>query len=131
VTAGNRGKRPQREEAAIAALLSESTIALAAAKAGISESTMLRWLADPSFQARYRASRRQVVEQAVAQLQRGTSEAVETLKRNFTSGVPAAEIAAAKAVLDFSIKAIELTDLVERVDALEQAATLVPGRNER
>jgi hypothetical protein len=94
----------------------------AAAKVGVSESTMLRWLADPTFQTRYRAARRRVVEQAVAQLQQGTTEAVETLRRNLTCTIPAAEIAAAKAVLDFSLKAIELTDLAERVEQLEQAA---------
>jgi hypothetical protein len=94
----------------------------AATKASISESTMLRWLADPAFQARYRAARRAVVETAVAGLQQATGEAVETLRRNLKCSIPAAEISAAKAVLDFSLKAIELTDLAERVEQLEQAA---------
>jgi hypothetical protein len=115
-------KRSRLEDQALAALLSEPTMQQAATKAGVSESTMLRWLADPPFQARYRAARRQVVEQAVAQLQQGTSEAVEALRRNLKCAIPAAEIAAAKAVLDFSLKAVELVDLVERVEQLEQAA---------
>jgi hypothetical protein len=81
-----------------------------------------------SFQARYRAARRQVVEQAIAQLQQGTSEAVAALRRNLACGVPAAEIAAAKAVIDYSVKAIELTDLAERVEQLEQAAAATAER---
>ena len=116
------GKREQLEDRALAALLSEPTIAQAAAKADISESTMLRWLADPSFKARYRDARRQVVELAVTNLQQATSDAVEALTRNLTCGVPASEIAAAKAVLDFAVKGVELVDLSERVEQLERAA---------
>jgi hypothetical protein len=36
--------------------------------------------------------------------------------------VPAAEISAAKSIMDFSLKAVELVDLAERVEQLEQAA---------
>jgi hypothetical protein len=122
---GRGSRRARLEDLALAALLSEPTMQQAASKAGVSESTMLRWLADPSFQARYRAARRQVVEQAVAQLQQGTSEAVETLRRNLKCGLPASEIAAAKAILDFAVKGVELVDLAVRVDALEQAADTV------
>lgn len=122
MTAGHGSRRPQREDAALAALLSEPTIAEAASKAGIGESTLLRWMAEPSFRARYRAARRQVVEQAISQLQQGTSEAVAALRRNLGCGVPASEIAAARAMIDISVKAIELTDLAERIETLEQAA---------
>jgi hypothetical protein len=129
--AGHGQKRDRHEESAILALLSEPTIVAAAAKAGVSERTLLRWLAESTFQARYRAARRQVVEQAIAQLQRGTSEAVDALRRNLACGVPAAEIAAAKAVIDYSVKAIELTDLAERVEQLEQAAARAEERKGR
>jgi hypothetical protein len=131
VTAGNGGRRSQREDAVLAALLSEPTIAQAATKAGISESTVLRWLAEPSFRARYREARRQVVEMAVCQLQTATSDAVGTLTRNLTCGVPASEIAAAKAVLDFAVKGVELVDLAERVEQLEQATAPAEERRER
>src|SRR5215207_9913631 len=103
MTVSQRGKRPRHEEAALAALLSEPTIAAAAAKADIGESTLLRWLAEPAFKARYRDARRQVVELAVTGLQQATSEAVESLTRNLTCGVPASEIAAAKAIIDFAV----------------------------
>ena len=104
---------------------------MAAAKAGIGESTLLRWLQAPEFKARYRDARRQVVEHAVCALQRATSTAVATLERNLTCGVPAAEISAAKAVLDFAVKGVELVDLAERVEQLEQAAavTKTKGRS--
>src|SRR4051812_36032813 len=103
-TRGHGSKRPHKEEAALAALLSEPTIEAAATKAGISESTLLRWMAEPAFKATYRDARRQVVELAVTGLQQATSEAVTALRRNMTCGLPPAEIAAAKAVLDFAVK---------------------------
>src|SRR5215213_1130733 len=119
---GHGEKRSRREESAIAALLACPTIEAAAQQAGVGESTLRGWLRDPAFQQRYRAARRQVVEQSIAQLQQGTTEAVAALRRNLTCGLPAAEIAAAKAVMDYSVKAIELVDLAERVEQLEQAA---------
>jgi hypothetical protein len=120
--AGHGSKRAQQEDAALAALLSEPTIADAATRAGISEATLYRWLADRDFRARHRDARRQVVEHAVCALQRATSTAVATLERNLICAAPAAEISAAKAVLDFAIKGIELVDLSERIQALEQAS---------
>ncbi len=122
VSAGHGEKRSRREEAAIAALLAEPTIDAAARQAGIAESTLRGWLRDPDFQRRYRDARRQVVEQAITAIQRATGEAVEALRRNLTCGVPAAEIAAAKAIMDQAVKGVELVDLAERVGALEQAA---------
>ncbi len=88
---------------------------------GVSESSLLRWLRDPAFRAEYRAARRAVVEQAVSGLQHATSEAVAALRRNLTCGMPTVEISAAKAVLDFAVKGVELIDLAERVEMLEQA----------
>ena len=89
---------------------------------------MLRWIAEPSFKARYRDARRQVVELAVANLQQATGDAVETLARTLKCGVPASEIAAAKAVIDFAVKGVELVDLAERVESLEQASELAADR---
>jgi hypothetical protein len=36
--------------------------------------------------------------------------------------VPASEISAAKSIMDFSLKAVELEDLAERVETLERAS---------
>ena len=121
MTAGHGSKRPQREDAAVGALLSEPTIAEAATKAGVSESTLLRWLADPAFKARYREGRHQVVEQAVSALQRAAMKAVDALERNLACGAPPSEIAAARAVLDQAFRGLELSDLAERIEQLEQS----------
>ncbi len=72
-----RAKMNRKAEALIAALRTERTQVLAAAKAGISEATAQRWLRDPRFQAAYRHARRLIVESAVGKLQRTASKAVD------------------------------------------------------
>ena len=120
VSALKGSKRQRQEEVAISALLSETTITEAATKVGINESTLRRWLAEPAFQSRYREARRQVVEQAVSALQRAAGKSVEALQRNLTCGVPTAEIAAAKAILDQAFRGMEVLDLAARIEQLER-----------
>ena len=122
MTARAGGKRLRREAAAIAALLAEPTVEAAAKRAGISESTLLRWLQDAAFSAEYRAARRAVVEGAIGRLQQTATQVVDALARNLRCGIPAVEVGAAKAVLDQAMRGLELLDLAERVAALEQAA---------
>ena len=55
MTVGHGQKRERLEDRALAALLSEPTIAQAATTAGVSESTLLRWLAEPVFKSRCRS----------------------------------------------------------------------------
>jgi len=119
---GHGEKLSRKQEAAIVALMSCPTIAEAASKVGIGEATLWRWMQRPAFQRCYRAARGRVVEAAIGTLQQATTEAVAALQRNLTSGVPSVEVQAAKAILDQSTKAIELMDLVERVEYLEQAS---------
>ena len=126
-SAGHGSKRSRHEDAAIAALLACSTIDAAAEQAGIAGSTLRGWLGDPEFKARYRAARRQVVEAAIGRLQTVTTKAVDALDRNLSCGIPAVEVGAAKSILDQAIKAVELVDLAERVEALEQAAAAKKG----
>jgi hypothetical protein len=83
-------KLGRKQEAAIAALLTERTHADAAAKAGISEATLARWLRVPAFIVAYRAARLRVVEAAIARLQRATGAAVRALTRNLRCGFPSA-----------------------------------------
>jgi methyl coenzyme M reductase gamma subunit len=104
----------------VAALLTEPTHAIAAAKAGIGEATLQRWLRLPEFQMMYRQARRQVVEAAVGRLQHATGQAVEALQRALTCGRPSAEIRAAVAILDHSLKAVEVRDLAGQVEELRE-----------
>jgi hypothetical protein len=111
-------KLARKQQAAVAALLAEPTHAAAAA--GISLATLQRWLLTPAFQAAYRAARRQVVEHVVARLQQAGGQAVETLRANLAAERPGDQIRAACAVIDYALRGLEITDLVERVAELER-----------
>lgn len=123
-SAGHGEKRSRKEDLALAALISEPTLGEAAKKVGISEVTLWRWLQDPEFQDKYRTARRQAVSQSITQLQKISSEAVETLREvmNNKETPPASRVTAAKAVLEMAIKAVEVEDLAVRIEALEKAA---------
>src|SRR4051794_3849812 len=97
---GHGEKLTRKQEQAIGHLLTEATVADAAALAGVGVATLRRWLALPAFRNAYRAARRQVVEQAVARLQRAAERAVGRLEANLNCGVPQAEIRAAQVILE-------------------------------
>ena len=63
------------------------------------------------------------MEGAIGRLQQAATEAVAALQRNLTCGTPSVEVRAATAILDQAIKAVELFDLVERVEQLEARLT--------
>jgi hypothetical protein len=115
------------QERAIVALLSNSTIKRAAKSVGVDDATLWRWLQDKDFHNAYRTARRESVSQAIARLQQASSEAVNTLReivKDKQQPAPA-RVGAAKAILEFSIKAVELEDLEQRVCELEAA---MPGK---
>lgn len=118
---GHGEKLSRKREAAITALLTCATIGKAAEVAGVSERTLRSWLQQPEFRAAYRTARRQVVEAAVAHLQRASGAAVRTLRRNLSCGKSAVEVRAALGILEQSMKGVELIDLEERMAALEAA----------
>jgi hypothetical protein len=110
-----------KQEKAIGALLSQPTMEEAAEAAGVNRATIFRWLQQKEFQAAYTSARRESVKQAIARLQQTTSEAVDTLRDVMKSSTnfPAARVSAAKAILDYAMKAVELEDLTQRVEELE------------
>ncbi len=110
------------KEKAIISLLAYPTIQAAATKTGISEVTLHRWLKEEGFKAAYLAARRQAVSNAVARLSQICSEAVEVLRQvmNDSETPASARIAAARAILDAALKAVETDDLSDRINTLER-----------
>lgn len=123
---GHGEKLGRKQELVIAALLECPTYAGAAAQAGVSEVTVWRWLQDTDFAAAYREARTQVVDQAIAHLQKATGQAVSTLEAVMgdAEAPPSSRVAAAKTVLDLALKIRESEDLEARLLTLE---TLVAG----
>lgn len=110
---------PQQQRA-IVALLSASSVAAAAKDAGVGERTLFRWLQDDAFLSAYRHARKQAVNQAMAKLQRYSSEAVDTLYQVMTtSGYDSAKIHAAKVILEYTHRSVELEEIEQRLAALE------------
>lgn len=122
---GHGEKLTRKQEAAIAALMAAPTLAKAAARAGVAESTLRRWMGLAAFRAEYRQARRQVVEHAVGQLQRSAARAAGTLRRNLAAPRAADQIRAALGILGQATEGVELVDPMQRVEALE--AKLAPG----
>lgn len=127
---GHGSRQPAKTEAAIAALLSEPTIASAAKAVGIGEATLYRWLQDPDFAAKFRKARATVLDQATAALQAATLEAVASLRRNLACGTPAVEVSAARVVLEMAARATEQAELTKRLAALEELAGVQEGRRD-
>ena len=121
---GHGAKFGRKKEEAVVALLSQRNVEEAARLAGISASTLLRWLQVPEFQQTYRQARRAAFSQSIARLQRASSAAVSTLLTVMVDGnAPAASrVRAADCVLEHATKAIELEDIEARVSELERAA---------
>ena len=117
-----------KQEQAIAALLSEATVASAAEKARVAEVTLYRWLKLPDFVAAYREAGREVVEKAIAQLQQSSWAASTTLVRLLGSGSDAIRLRAAQTILDQANKGLEMIDFEERLAALEQQSEQQGGR---
>jgi hypothetical protein len=77
--AGHGQRLTSKQEALIAALLTEPSYAAAAAKAGVGERTLYRWLNMADFRSAFRRARREVVEAAVGRSQAASGVGVETL----------------------------------------------------
>jgi hypothetical protein len=124
------GKLTPIQERAIVALLSHANTRTAAKAVGVDEATLWRWLQDKDFHAAYMTDRRETVQHALARLQQVSTEAVNTLREVMRDKTAkgSERVSAAKAIIEYSIKAVEIEDLAQRVEELESvmAETLKP-----
>jgi hypothetical protein len=123
-------------EEAIAALLSHSSIDLAAKSIDISPKTLRRWLKIPEFQDAYREARREVVHQTVGRMQQHTGDACRVILRTMADPKEGAalNLKAATHILDYSFKGLEmdkLEDLELRLSELEHAAEEAKTRGKK
>ena len=111
-----------KQEKALMALLTESTIKQAADKTGIGETTLYRWLQEEAFDRAYRNARKRALTQTITKLQQTTTSAVETLKNVMEdSESPASSrVSAAKTILELAFKGYELDDLAAKVEEMEK-----------
>jgi len=110
------GKLTPVQERAIVALLSHANTRTAAKSVGVDEATLWRWLQDKDFYKRYIDLRRECVSHSIARLQQASTEAVNTLREivKDKKQPPPSRVSAAKAIIEYSIKAVELEDMADR-----------------
>jgi hypothetical protein len=122
--------RKNADEALLLALACGATVENAARKAGVSERTVRRRLADPAFKKRLDAIRGDMVQRAMGMLTAAAMEAVKTLVALQDKEQPAASrLGAARAILEYGAKLREEADLTKRVEALEEQ--LDPDKGKR
>jgi mannitol-specific phosphotransferase system IIBC component len=107
------------KEKVLIALLETPSIREAAKISGICEGTIYSYLKDKEFLSEYRNARRQTVETAIAQMQNAASEAVARLKELQYSENPAVAARCAQIIFENSVKGLETTDILQRLETLE------------
>jgi hypothetical protein len=118
-------KLDRKQEALIAALLTEPTHAAAAANAGVSEATVQRWLRLPGFTAAYRQARRELVEAAVGRVQAATGQAVDTLLAVAKDGAKDGDrVRAAVALLDYGFRGLADADTLHGDPGIAVVSTM-------
>jgi hypothetical protein len=107
---------------ALTALLSCRTVEQAAEQAKVNPATIFRWLNEDLFRSAYAEARCQIVEVALAQVQRSCGKAALSLELvlDDVQSSPSAKVAAAKIILETSVKIIELIQLEDRLARLEE-----------
>lgn len=115
---GHGEKWSRKKDVAILALISETTVNDAAAKAGVSVSTLKRWQQRPEFQAAYEKARRGLVEQAFNRVKSSMTMAVDALTDIVKNAPKEGDRSrAAVALLQFGLRSVELADPLQPPDS--------------
>jgi hypothetical protein len=117
-----QGSKAHLQAAFLNALMAMPTIEQAAQRVGIAKSTAQRWLQSPSFQAAYAEARRMALAETIAFLQQSMLKAVTLLTAVLTD--PEARVSnkiqAARAILEFGMRATEQDEVIARLRRLEE-----------
>ena len=118
-----------KKQKALLALLTQPTKEKPATAAGITSKTLRGYLAEADFQAEYKRAFSGLVEDATRQAQQAIAPALSTLREIVEDGEENAQarIYAARSLLEYSLKLTESTDILNRLDELEQTIGGVPN----
>ena len=119
--AGHGAKTAAVREQAILALLSEPTIAQAAARCGIGERTLRRWLTeDAAFQAEYEAARHATFQAAISRIPALTgAPSRRSPTCSATTKPPAVRLGAARTVAEIGMHQYDAETILRKLDDLE------------
>ena len=119
--AGHGTKSAAIRERAILALLSEKTIGTAAAKSGVNEKTLRRWLADDdAFKADHTEARQAAYQAGMTRVQALTAKAVNTLDELLDEKKhPNVRLGAARTVVEVGIHQHDAEHILNKLDEIE------------
>ena len=120
-SAGHGTKSAAIRERAILALLSEKTIGTAAAKSGVNEKTLRRWLAnDDAFKADHTEARQAAYQASMTRVQALTAKAVTTLDELLDETKhPNVRLGAARTVVEVGIHQHDAEHILHKLDEIE------------
>jgi alpha-beta hydrolase superfamily lysophospholipase len=117
---GHGAKTAAVREQTILALLSEPTIGQAAARCGIGERTLQRWLTeDAAFQAEYEAARRATFHAAISRILARTVRAVDTLAALLADKEPPAVRLGARTLPTSRSTQYDAETILKKLDEIE------------
>jgi hypothetical protein len=118
---GHGSKSDAVRERAILALLSENTLAAAAARCEVNEKTLRRWMADDEgFQRDLANARRSMFETAMNRLQPLAAQAVDTLAALMGEGAPPnVRLGAARTVAELGIHRDDAETILRKLGEIE------------
>lgn len=116
------GRKTVTNEELITCLLSSDSIRGASLLAGITPKTIYKRMKDETFRKLYEEARGRLLKETTVSLQKKTSLAVDTLAQVMTSeeSPPQTKVNCANSILQFASRYTELTDILERIERLEE-----------
>ena len=127
---GHGAKSAAVRERAVVALLSEKTVTEAAAKAGVDESTLRRWMSDDEvFQAEYAGARTAAYQAGIYRAQALTGRAMDTLEALLDDEKhPNVRLGAARTVAEIGIHQHDAETILQKLDEIELDQRRQQGR---
>lgn len=102
--------------------MTHDSIDKAAKSIGVTRNTLYRYMKDPLFDKELRAAKRQMVNRAIMRLQQSCGDATRALAQicRDKDAPASARVAAAREILGNALKAIEIEEIEDRLEALEK-----------
>jgi hypothetical protein len=114
------GKLTTKQLKAIPKILAARTCEQGCKAAGVSKTCFYDWMQDETFRAELERRRDELVTEGFAALSQNVGKAVETLIGLLDTNDPRLQRLTAKDILEHHLKYKELTDLEQRIEAIEE-----------
>lgn len=112
-----------RQRATIPHLIGARSLEEARRKARVAKATFYGWLKEEAFQAELKRQQSQVITEALERLKAGVTEAVDGLVDLMKAEEKTIKLRACQGVLDFTLRAKEMDELIERLARVEKVVS--------